>query len=93
MIKDYAVEGQDKETGKPNGLFFMSHDKTRMAALEVLNTHLGMRGADADSYLNKYFDQVWEHFDVNHKGALEAVELNHFMRTLCKPVKEHIILE
>mmetsp|Transcript_19635 Transcript_19635/g.30287 ORF Transcript_19635/g.30287 Transcript_19635/m.30287 type:complete len:94 (+) Transcript_19635:290-571(+) len=93
MIKDYAVEGQDKETGQPNGRFYLSHDKTKAASLEVLATHLNIKGDEANQYLAKYFDQVWEHFDVNHLGSLEAVELNHFMRSLCKPVKEHIILE
>ena len=52
-----------------------------------------MKKDEADQYLAKYFEDVWDHFDVNHKGALEAVELNHLMRSLCKPVKEHIILE
>ena len=93
MVKDYAVEGQDEETGKPNGKFWVSHDKTMEAAKEVLSTHLNIKGAEQASYLNKWFDQVWDHMDVNKKGALEAGELNKFMRDLCKPVKEHITLQ
>ena len=93
MIKDYAVEGQDKDTGKPNGKFFMDYAKTKAATLEVLSTHLGLKGGDATAHNAKYFDAVWDHYDVNKTGALEAVELNHFMRDLCKPVKDNIVLE
>ena len=93
MIKDFAVEGQDKDTGKPNGKFFMDKAKTKSATYEVLATHLGLKGADAEAHLAKYFDAVWDHYDVNRGGSLEAVELNHFMRDLCKPVKDNIILE
>ena len=93
MIKEFALEGQDEDTGKPNGHFTVSKANTQKAALEVLDTHCGLKGADADAHLAKYFDKVWEHFDVNNKGALEAVELNHFMRDLAKPIKEHINLE
>ena len=93
MVSEYAVEGQDADSGKPNGIFTVSKAKTREAALEVLATHAGLKGDDAEKHLKKYFDQVWDHFDVLEKGALEAVELNKFMRDLCKPVKEHINLE
>jgi len=72
MIKDFAVEGQDKETGKPNGKYFMDYAKTKSATYEVLATHLGLKGGDADAHLAKYFDAVWEHYDVNKTGALQA---------------------
>ena len=93
MIKDFAVEGQDKDTGKPNGKFIMDYAKTKAATYEVLDTHLGLKGEAANAHLAKYFDAVWDHYDVNKTGALDVVELNHFMRDLCKPVKENIILE
>ena len=93
MITEYALEGHDEVTGAPNGKFTLSKDKTKLASYEVLETHLGLSGADADAHLAKYFDQVWDHMDVNKTGRLEAVELQKFMRDLCKPVKEHIYLE
>ena len=93
MIAEFALEGMDKDTHKPNGHFTVSKEKTKEASYEVLKTHLGLEGAAADEHLSKYFDQVWDHMDVLGKGSLEAVELNKFMRDLCKPVKEHIILE
>ena len=93
MISQFALEGTDEDTHKPNGHFTVSKEKTKEATYEVLKTHLGFDAAAADEHNAKYFDQVWDHMDVNKKGALEAVELNKFMRDLCKPVKEHIILE
>merc|ERR1719329_1862179 len=63
------------------------------AAVEVIGTHLGLFGAAATAHLDKYFDMVWEHFDVLKKGSLEAIELNHLMRDLCKPIKPFIYLE
>ena len=94
MIRDFAVEGHDDSTGKPNGQFFLTKSKTKDAAYEVLATHLDLKTKkEQDAHLNKYFDAVWKHMDVNDSGKLEAVEINKFMRTLCKPVKDHIILE
>ena len=93
IIKEYATEGKDEDTHKPNGHFTVTKDQTRQAAVEVLGTHLGLKGDDAESHLKKYFDTVWDHFDVNSVGTLEAIEVNKFMRDLCKPVKEHITLE
>jgi hypothetical protein len=52
-----------------------------------------LKGAAAEEHLRKYFDEVWNHMDVLNKGVLNAVELNHFMRSLCKPIVEHIHLE
>ena len=77
----------------PTGKFFVSKGDTRKAAVEVLGTHLGLFGGDAEAHLNKYFDEVWDHFDVLRKGSLEADELNHLMRDLCAPVKKFIYLE
>ena len=92
MIKDYALEVADKE-GMKTGKFIVNKDNTRLAAIEVLETHLGLKGPDAEEHLRKYFDEVWNHFDVNKVGSLEAVELNHFMRDLCRPIRDNITLE
>ena len=93
MIKEYATEGADKWTGLPNGTFTVSKAQARQAAVEVIATHLNLSGADGEAHLQRYFDEVWNHFDVLGKGSLEAVEMNRFMRDLCKPVKDPIYLE
>ena len=93
IIKEFALEGHDEETGKPNGKFTVNKEQTKAASYEVLSTHLGLKGAAADEHLAKYFNEVWDHMDVNKTGRLEAIEVNKFMRDLCKPVKEFIYLE
>ena len=65
IIRDFAIEGQDKDSGKPNGKFWMDKDKTKKASYEVLSTHLGLKGKAADAHLKKYFKEVWDHMDVN----------------------------
>ena len=94
MIKDFATEGHDPDTGLPTGHFFLTKAKAKEATYEVLATHLNITDKKAqDEYLEKYFDAVWKHMDVNDTGKLEAIEMNKFMRTLCKPLKENITLE
>ena len=48
MIKEFAEEGKDEDTHKPNGHFFVSKSRAKTASYEVLETHLGLKGADAD---------------------------------------------
>ena len=68
IIKEYAIEAADEDTGLPTGKFFVTKADTRKAAVEVLGTHVGLFGADAEAHLQKYFDMVWNHFDVLQKG-------------------------
>ena len=70
MIKEYALEVADEDTGAPTGKFIVSKENTRKAAIEVLGTHLNLFGADAEAHLAKYFEMVWSHFDVLQKGSL-----------------------
>ena len=42
----------------------MYKDRTLAAATEVLQTHLGLRGDELKTYLNKHFDKAWRHFDI-----------------------------
>ena len=87
-----AIEGKTS-SGMPNGVFTVSKSKAKELTYEVLSTHLGFDSAKADAHNAKYFDKVWEYMDVNHIGALDAGEMNMFMRRLCKPVAEFIHLE
>ena len=43
MIRDFATEGHDEDSGKPNGHFFVSREKTKLATHEVLSTHLNLK--------------------------------------------------
>ena len=84
MLNKYAIEGaKDKEDGGgPNGTFFMPKAVARAAAVEVLGTHKGLTGANADAYLNTYWNKAWGHFDVNQVGSIAALRMAEFMRFL-----------
>ena len=75
MIAEFALEGHNEETGKPNGKFTLNKDQAKEATYEVMKTHLGFDKAAADAHNAEYFDKVWEHMDVNKTGRLEAVEM------------------
>ena len=85
MLNNYAIEGaKDKEDGGgPNGTFFMPKATARAAAVEVLGTHKGLTGANADAYLNTYWDKAWGHFDVNQTGSIAVYSMAELMRFLC----------
>ena len=85
MLKTYAIEGaKDKEDGGgPNGVFFMPKAVARSAAVEVLGTHKGLTGANAEAYLNTYWNKAWGHFDVNQTGSIAVYRMAELMRFLC----------
>ena len=44
MYENYATEGKDKKTGKPNGHFWVTQADAQKAADEVVGTHLHLEG-------------------------------------------------
>ena len=44
MYNNYATEGKDAKTGKPNGHFWVTHDDAARAASEIVETHLHLTG-------------------------------------------------
>lgn len=92
MIEQYALEegdcDEDPDTGdeincKPSGRFWMNKSGAYAAAEEILATHKGLSGADLQSYLDKYFEKAWGHFDVNQVGSFEVSKMPQFARFLC----------
>ena len=81
MIKTYADEGKNKD-GSPNGSFTVTEAAARQAAMEVLHTHKGMKGAELDQYIQTYFPRTWSHFDVNRTGRIEVIKMPQVMRFL-----------
>jgi hypothetical protein len=85
MLNQYAIEGaKDKEEGGgPNGDFQMTKATARAAAVEILGTHKGLTGANAEAYLSTYWNKAWGHFDVNQTGSLAVYRTAELMRFLC----------
>ena len=82
MITKYALEVA-KPTGEPTGDFIFKYPNAKLAAYEIVGTHLGLTGQAADDYLNQYFDKTWEHFDTASDGKIEAARMSGFFRFLC----------
>ena len=81
MISNYALElaGAD---GTPTGQFVFKMPQAQMAAYEILDTHMGLKGKDADEYLGKYLGPTFEHFDTANYGYIEADRMSGFFRYL-----------
>ena len=75
MIKNYARE--IKKDGELTGIMMLNKDDARRASNEVLATH-----AENNANGGNTFEEVWNHFDVNHDGLVEADRMSQFMRML-----------
>ena len=82
MINNYAVE-ETTDEGVKKGVFVFHYNNAKRAAYEILDTHLHLKGKEADDYLSKYFDSTWRHFDTANDGRIEADRMSGFFRFLC----------
>ena len=82
MLKNYAMEEATPD-GHPNGNFYFNYTAALMAAQEVVETHLGLKGDEKQAYLDKYFDKTWKHFDTAADGKIEFDRMSGFFRFLC----------
>ena len=91
MLTKYAVEGVTDpklKNPKPTGSFYLTKASARTASLEVLCTHFGKCGADAEQYLNfeNKYDEAWAYYDVNNTGRIDAIGVSQFFRYLTRPL-------
>ena len=82
MLTKYAMEGSTPD-GHPTGQFFFNKMSALMAAQEVVETHLGLKGKAREDYLDKYLDKTWDHFDTAGDGKIETERMSGFFRFLC----------
>ena len=83
MYNQYATEGQNKDTGLPDGNFWLTEAEARRAALEVTGTHLKLKGKDAEKYVSSIFPALWARYDVNEEGKIEIDRAPVFLRQVC----------
>ena len=81
LYKNYATEGE--KDGLPNGHFWVTKEDAKRVSKEVVETHLGLHGADADGYLGSNFDALWSKYDVNEEGRVEIDRMPTFLRSMC----------
>ena len=85
MINTYAIEtnsADEDEKPVPSGKFVMDKASMRAAAAEVLCTHKNICKDASKTYLDKYFERAWNHFDVNGTGRIEVIKSPQFMRLI-----------
>ena len=82
-IMKYSIEEASKD-GKPTGKFVLKKSGARELATEVVGTHMGLKGKEAEDYLKTNFDETWNYYDTADHGKIEAERMSPFMRTLCK---------
>lgn len=92
LIENYALEGVDGmkvKNPKPNGLYYLKKDTARLIGKEILGTHFGLHGAEAEKFLNDKFDAAFDYYDVNKEGKIDAIGMSAQMfRFMCKPLGE-----
>jgi len=82
ILREYALE-EKNNNGAPTGNFFMNKKWTQVASKEVLQKQKKLEGEALEKYMNQYFGRTWEHFDVNEKNMLDALDMPAFMKYLC----------
>ena len=72
---------QSPFTGKP-GTKVLTRDNAWLASKEVVQKWNHMKPAEAEEYLNRNFDRVWEHYDLNNAGLIRVGEAYNFEKSL-----------
>ena len=80
MIMNYALELAD-DSGKPTGKFVFKKKHARLAAQEILSTHMSMTdAAEREAFLEKNFENAWTHYDTAGAGQLDVQTMLPFFR-------------
>ena len=77
MVGSYAREAV--VDGRLTGHMFLNEADARAASDEVIANH---KGADRSAGAEGRFEEVWNHFDVNHDGLVEVERMPQFFRML-----------
>ena len=77
ILDKYSIE--TSEDGVKTGHFFCNREGAQALSNEVQGSH---GNADAYGGNGKRFEEVWNHFDVNHDGLVESERMPQFLRML-----------
>ena len=89
MLNKYAIEGvSGKKEGSPvpTGAFYLTKDQARLASAEVICTHFNKCAAEGQKYLDLYYGDAWNYYDVNREGRIDAIGVSQFFRFLTRPL-------
>ena len=79
MFDNYALEATTDE-GVKTGKFIFKPMEAKMAAYEILETHMGLTGKAAEDYMDANFQKTFDHFDTAGNGYIEADRMSGFYR-------------
>ena len=85
MIEKYAVEG--KTNGAPNGHFWMTKNALIECAKEVVQTHMGFKGAKRDNFVKQQFNKYFPYHDVLNEGYLDISRSSVLLRQMLEGVE------
>ena len=81
MIMKYSLE-LTTDDGKKTGKFVFKKVNAKLAAEEVLETHMGLTGKAQADYMDKNFEKVFTNLDAAGQGYIEVERMQEFMRQL-----------
>ena len=77
VFTNYARE--IKKDGEPTGRMFLNRDDAHRLATEVQGSHVRHNANAAEG---NNFEDIWNHFDINHDGLVEAERMPQFLRMM-----------
>ena len=75
LIQKYSIEM--KVDGKETREFFLNKEGAQAVANEVAETHKDAFAAAEDK---QRFEEIWNHFDINHDDLVEVERMPQFLR-------------
>ena len=73
LIKNYAFEGKNKDTGKPNGRYFIDRDGAKKAFKPFEEKYLKINDKEKlDDFYKNEFEIQFQHYDVLDDGFIEV---------------------
>ena len=85
MIEKYAVEG--KTDGAPNGHFYMTKSALSDIGKEVVESHMGFKGAKRDNFVKEQLNKYYPYHDVLGEGFLEVDRASVLLRQMLEGVE------
>ena len=80
-IQNWAVEG-GKDKGKPNGQFWFEPYGAQLASKKVVMDYIHVSEQEAENIVCSRFNTVWNYYDVNNEGKIDADRMPRFWREL-----------
>ena len=74
VIKKYSVQENDK--------YYVTHDKAKELAQQVLELDAGMKPGQAAGRIGDDFEKYWAHYDVLTEGKIAASQIVPFYQAL-----------